>query len=151
MRIKKSIYGMMQAGQNWWRTLDLSYQDLGFRQSRANQCVRSRLTDTGETMTGTYTDDTLGGSSSISEMKQVKQEIGERYRIKDTDSVQFALGMRLTHDRERGTATLSMPAYWDNLLAKHRLDASKPKSTPLPPGTILSADSLPQSHEDSEF
>ena len=140
MRIKKSIYGMMQAGRNWWRTLDSSYAEMGFKRSQADQCVRSRKTESGETTTGTYTDDTLGGSSSIEELERSKREIGERYRIKETDSVKFALGMKLTHDRERGTATLSMPAYWDNLLAKYGFDAAKPKSTPLPPGTSLHID-----------
>ncbi|GAW08486.1 retrovirus-related pol polyprotein from transposon tnt 1-94 [Lentinula edodes] len=98
MRIRKSIYGMMQAGRNWWRTLDGTYKELGYSRSQADQCVRSRVSSTGETMTGTYTDDTLGGSSSNEEMEKAKREIGSRYRIKETDSVQFALGMKLTHD-----------------------------------------------------
>ncbi|KAF5344937.1 hypothetical protein D9757_015344 [Collybiopsis confluens] len=102
-------------------------------------------------MTGTYTDDTLGGSSSSEERDKVKQEIGERYRIRDADTVQFALGMKLTHDRQQGSTTLSMPAYWENLLAKHGFDASKPKATLLPPGTALSSDPLPMSAEESYF
>lgn len=32
--------------------------------------------------------------------------------VEDALCVQFALGMKLTHDRECGTTTLSMPAYW---------------------------------------
>ncbi|KAF5390763.1 hypothetical protein D9757_004414 [Collybiopsis confluens] len=51
-------------------------------------------------MTGTYTDDTLGGSSSVQERDRAKGEIGEAYRVKETDSVEFALGMRLIHNRE---------------------------------------------------
>ena len=41
MRIKKLIYGMMQAGRNWWDTLDASYVKMGYKRSQADQCVRS--------------------------------------------------------------------------------------------------------------
>ncbi|THU77715.1 hypothetical protein K435DRAFT_637985, partial [Dendrothele bispora CBS 962.96] len=81
-------------------------------------CVRSRVTGSGETITGTYTDDTLGGSSSREEETRVKKEIGDVYRVKETDSVQFALGMRLVHDRDKGTASLSMRAYFERLFTK---------------------------------
>ncbi|KAF8823454.1 hypothetical protein HHX47_DHR10000197 [Lentinula edodes] len=151
MRIQKSIYGMMQAGRNWWKTLDGTYRELGYTRNQADQCVRSRVSGSGETMTGTYTDDTLGGSSSIQEMKKAKMEIGSKYRIKETDSVQFALGMKLTHDRDQGIATLSMPAYWNNLLSHHGLQDMKPKSTPLPNGAVLSMGTSPPSTEDIEF
>lgn len=114
-----------------------------FKQSQADQCVRSQVSTSGETMTGTYTDDTLRGSPSIEEKVKVKQEIWERYRIKDTDSVKFALGMKLTHDQEAGTATLAMSAYWETLPARHGLNTAKLKQTPFTPGTTLSPDSSP--------
>jgi hypothetical protein len=98
MRLKKSIYGTMQAGHNWWETLDQAYKSLGYTRSRADQCVRTRVSESGVTTTGTYTDDTFGGSSSAGEMERAKTEIGEVFRIKETDDIQFALGMRLAHD-----------------------------------------------------
>lgn len=70
---------MMQAGRNWWETLDASYVEMGYKRSQADQCVRSRVSETGETMTGTYMDDTLGGSLSEAEMTRAKGEIGEKY------------------------------------------------------------------------
>jgi hypothetical protein len=151
MRMKKSLYGSMQAGRNWWRLLDATYKDLGYKRSQADQCVRTRKSDVGETMTGTYTDDTLGGSSSKEEMDRAKAEIGSRYRIKETDTVQFALGMRLVHDRESGTATLSMPAYWDQLFARFGLQDLKPKATPYPPGLKLTKDQSPKTDADRHY
>jgi hypothetical protein len=151
MKLNKSIYGTMQAGHNWWEKLDKAYKGLGYSRSRADQCVRTRTSETGETTTGTYTDDTLGGSSSVGEMEKAKREIGNVFRIKETDSVEFALGMQLTHDRERGTATLSMEAYWDRLLARYHFDDLKPKSTPFPAGISLSANQSPRTEEDTYF
>lgn len=151
MRMKKSLYRSMQAGRNWWKLLDVTYKDLGYRRSQADQCIRTRKTDIGETMTGTYMDDTLGGSSSKDEMARAKEEIGNRYQIKETDTVQFALGMRLVHDRDSGTATLLMPAYWDQLFAWFGLQDLKPKATPYPPGLKLTRDMSPKSDADRFF
>jgi hypothetical protein len=39
MRLKKLIYGTMQAGHNWWEKLDGAYKTLGYTHSRADQCV----------------------------------------------------------------------------------------------------------------
>jgi hypothetical protein len=151
MRLKKSIYGTMQAGHNWWEKLDNAYKSLGYTRSKADQCVRTRISGREVTTTGTYTDDTFGGSSSAEEMKRAKAEIGDVFRIKETDNIQFALGMRLTHDREQGIATLSMEAYWDRLLARHNFQDLKPKSTPLPIGSHLSVKQAPSTHEDIHF
>lgn len=151
MQIKKSIYGMVQAGRNWWKTLDGTYKELGFRRSQADQCVRSRTLKSGETITGTYTDVILGGSSSVEEMDRTKKELGEKYHLKETDSIQFALGMRLTHDRAKGIATLSMKAYFNRFFAKYHIKHLKSASTPFPPGIALSSADSPKSSEDKYF
>lgn len=151
MRLNKSIYGLMQAGRNWWKTLDAWYKEAGYTRSQADQCVRQKISETGETMTGTYTDDTLGGSSSGEEEKRAKKEIGSKFRVKETDSIQFALGMRLTYDPDAGTATLSMDSYFDRLLTSHGFLDLTPKSTPFPPGLSLSLSQSPQSDEERHF
>jgi hypothetical protein len=151
MKLNKSIYGTMQAGHNWWEKLDKAYKEMGYSRSRADQCVHTRVSETGETTTGTYTDDTLGGSSLVGEMEKAKKDIGNAFRIKETDNVEFALGMRLTHDREKGTAMLSMEAYWDRLLSKYHFDDLKPKSTPFPASVSLSVDQSPKTDDDTYF
>ncbi len=38
-RLKKTIYGMMQGGHDWAKTLGVTYDKLGYTTSRANPCV----------------------------------------------------------------------------------------------------------------
>jgi hypothetical protein len=95
------------------------------------------------TTTGTYTDDTFGGSSLAGEMEKAKAEIGKVFQIKETDNIQFTLGMCLAHDQERGIAMLKMEAYWDRLLIRYNLQDLKPKSTPLPSSIQLSITQAP--------
>ena len=40
MRIQRLIYGIMQSGRNWWRTLDVSYKELGYSQSQADSSTQ---------------------------------------------------------------------------------------------------------------
>ncbi|KAG6807889.1 hypothetical protein H0H87_000830, partial [Tephrocybe sp. NHM501043] len=35
--VDKAIYGTMDAGRNWWRTLDKDMARLGYKRSRADQ------------------------------------------------------------------------------------------------------------------
>lgn len=112
------------------------------------QGTRSEL---GETHTGTYTDDTAGASSTKEEAERAKGEIGERFPIKVTDDVEFSLGMQLTHDREKGTASLSMRAYFERLLDRHGFSDIKPKTTPFVLGTVLSKKGAPSTDEELVF
>lgn len=147
----KSLYGAVQAGHNWWQELDGTYKDLGYTRSEADQCVRARRDEHGETHTGTYTDDTAGGSSSLEEAERAKRELGEKYAIKVTDEVEFSLGMKLQHDREQGTASLSMRGYLERLLERHGFANMKPKSTPFALGTVLSKANAPTTDTQREF
>lgn len=79
MRLNKSIYGLMQAGRNWWKTLDVWYKEAGYTRSQADQCVQQKMSESGEMITGTYTDDMLGGSSTANEMGRAKgMKLGQR-------------------------------------------------------------------------
>lgn len=98
-------------------------------------------------MTGTYMDDILGGSSNVEEMGRAKNQIGVKYRIKETEDIQVALGICLIQDRDAGTVSLSMELYFECLLAKYNLSGLKPKSTPFPPGLTLSSSQLPQTKD----
>ncbi|KAJ3710791.1 hypothetical protein C8R42DRAFT_596552, partial [Lentinula raphanica] len=44
-----------------------------------------------------------------------------------------------------------MPAYWDQVFARHGLQDLKPKSTPLPNGIVLTLDQSPKTEEDKIF
>ncbi|GLB43838.1 putative reverse transcriptase (RNA-dependent DNA polymerase) [Lyophyllum shimeji] len=59
----KTLYGMMQGGYDWWHTLDKAYIEFGYKPSRADTCIRSKLVGNECTITNTYTDDTLSASS----------------------------------------------------------------------------------------
>ena len=64
------IYGTMQGGHDWYRTLSTSYDELGYTTSRAGPCVRIKKEDRNYTITNTYTDDVNGASNNDEEIKK---------------------------------------------------------------------------------
>ncbi|KAJ3729372.1 hypothetical protein C8R42DRAFT_570460, partial [Lentinula raphanica] len=44
-----------------------------------------------------------------------------------------------------------MPAYWEQVFARHGLQDLKPKATPMAPGVVLTVDQAPKTDEDRVF
>ncbi|KAG5734041.1 Copia protein, partial [Termitomyces sp. T112] len=129
--LDKALYGMMDAANNWWGTLDVDMTRLGYKRSEADQSVRSREQNGERTITSTYTDDTSGMSSSEEEAVRARKELGEKYEVKD-----------LVLDQEE---------YLRRTLEKFGMADCTPKYTPLPSGVILSRSQAPSTEEDHHY
>lgn len=146
--LDKAIYGTMDGANNWWHALDEDMKRLGYKRSDADQSVRSRHRNGETTITSTYTDDTSGMSTSKTEAKAARKELGEKYDIKDLGEIKFVLGIRVTRDREKKLTTLDQEEYLKRTLEKFGMAECTPKYTPLPPGLVLSRTQAPATEED---
>ena len=90
-----TIYGTMQGVHDWYKTLGKTYNDLGYKTSRADPCVRFKTEDGNYTITDTYTDDIFGASNNDKEAKQRKEELGKVWEIKDVEENEYFLGMQV--------------------------------------------------------
>ena len=75
-KLVHTIYGTMQGGHDWYKTLSLTYNDLGYITSRADPCVRFIKDGTNYTISDTYTDDTFGALNNDEEIRKRKAELG---------------------------------------------------------------------------
>src|SRR5882762_11254782 len=76
-----TIYGTMQGGHDWYKTLSTTYDELGYITSRADPCVRFKKEDGNYMISDTYTDDTFGASNSDEEIQKRKDEIGGAWEV----------------------------------------------------------------------
>ena len=60
LHLRKTIYGLMQGGCNWWHVLNKVYDALGYLASRADGCVCYKQIGPKHTITNNYNDDVLG-------------------------------------------------------------------------------------------
>lgn len=150
--LKKSIYGTMQGAHDWYTTLGGTFKDLGYRESRADPCVHSRIDPvTGEyTLTMAYTDDMVGGSTSEEGTSTAKGEFHGIYPLTEVDYLNHVLGMQIKR-LTNGDITLTQRTYIEQVLKDYGLFFSIPVFTPLPHGIELSDEQPPSSDEDRYF
>ena len=147
-KLVHTIYGTMQGGHDWYKTLSMTYDKLGYTTSRADPCVRFVKENGNYTISDTYTDDTFGASNSDEEVRKRKDEIGAVWEVKDVGESENFLGMRVQQDLEKGTIRFTQRPYWEHVLNRFSLTAVTPRNVPLPPGIVLDGNMCPQT--DSE-
>ena len=104
--------------------LSRTYEELGYYQSRADQCVRTRWRNGEFTITNTYTDDVFGGSSTGKGGEVVKKELGDRWDTSDVDG-SILLGVAVEKG-EDGSVSLGQRAYFKRMLAHFHLADETP-------------------------
>ena len=70
------IYGTMQGGHDWFKTLGTTYDDLDYTTSRVDPCVCYKKENGNYTLTDTYTNDVFGASSDDQEIKRRWEKFG---------------------------------------------------------------------------
>ena len=138
LKMNLTIYGTMDGANNWFYELDTTFTKLNYRQSRADPCIRIQWTkDGGYTITGTYTDDVTGASSSAEVMKAAKSELANVYEITDLGRPDKVLGMTVYHHNSGNISIHQRPLIL-KIINTFGMDNANPKYTPLPPNVNLS-------------
>lgn len=149
-RLKKSIYGLKQGGHDWWKTLDSAYQADGYVASRVDPCIRFRRVGDVYTITSTYGDDVVGGSSSEEGRRVAINDLQKRWESQEVTSG-VLLGMSISQNPDTKAITISQENYCRNMLQVLGLWDVPCRSTPLPPSTQLSVSVRPVTFTDFVF
>jgi transposase InsO family protein len=150
-KLVHTIYGTMQGGNDWFWTLDSTYDKLGYTTSRADPCVRYKKEGRNYTLTNTYTDDVFGASKSGEEAKKRKEEIGKVWEAKDVSETEFFLGMKVQQDLKLGTVRFTQRPYWESVINRFNLGGIVPRNTPLPVGIILDNNMSPKTDSEKKI
>ena len=139
-RLHKSIYGLKQAPRAWHTKLNEKLTEMGFTASAADPGLYVLSPpDMSPLYLAVYVDDILPASKSVDLMKEVKSNLMTTFDTRDLGAATQFLGMEIMRDRPGRTLKLSQSQMVTALVDKYDLSHAKPKSTPLVPGTQLSA------------
>ena len=136
LQLHRNIYGQKQAGRVWNQFLVTKLVELGFRQSKVDECVFYR----GKTLYVLYTDDSLLAGPDPTEIDQIIQEIEQKAKLSITVTGDLAYFLGVSIDRrDDGTIHLLQPHLIDQILKDLRLDKEdvKPRSTPAASSKLL--------------
>ena len=146
MRLRKSLYGLKQAGRKWYDTLSRALANLGFSVSQADPGVFYARIGKGILILAVHVDDCIfTGSSSLKLTRcGIQSKIDACYALTDLGPVHWLLGIKATRNRAERTISLSQTAFIDTILHRFSLADAKPYNSPMIPGFAFTQRTLTQ-------
>ncbi|KAJ1578237.1 hypothetical protein NDA11_000622 [Ustilago hordei] len=111
LKVVKGLYSLKQSGHEWNIELDSHLQMIGFHCMPSTPCLYSRGTDDRITIITAYIDDMLIMLPSCSKVNHTKQEIMDKWEMKDNGKIKEFLGIKITCDRRQRRISLDLTAY----------------------------------------
>lgn len=130
-RLNKSLYGLKQAGREWYKKVKAEFEALGFTRSNADHGVFYKNDDGKLVIIAIYVDDMLIFSNSTAARNATKSALSERFEMTDLGEAHWILNMELTRDRANRTLKLSQRQYIETILDRHGMADCKPVATPM--------------------
>lgn len=133
--LKKAIYGLKQAGRQWFAKLDRKLKELCFKQSHADPCIYVRCSGGEKTIIAVYVDDIIIGCSNHETLNKFKSQLMTDFEIRDLGKLNFCLGIEFKQEKE--VIYMSQSKYAENILKKFHMDDCKPVKIPMEPNMKL--------------
>jgi hypothetical protein len=131
LKLSKSIYGLKQAGLNWYNCISLYLLEIGFVKCLSDCCVF--ILDKGydsSIIIIVYVDDMILASRLQTQIERIKQLIRNKFEIDDLGELKYYLGINI--ERSSNSIRVNQRSYISKLIEKYQLDDSRSVNTPLP-------------------
>ncbi|KAF7374996.1 Integrase catalytic domain-containing protein [Mycena sanguinolenta] len=145
-RLLKGLYGLKQAGRQWYLELNSRLEAIGFRRTESDWSVYRRVQGAEHSIVTTSVDDMLIASSSIAESDAVVAALASQFEITDNGEPKFHLGCSIERDRANRTLRIDQKSYTESILRDFGYENCNAVATPMDPGSRLS----PAMAEDAE-
>ena len=141
--LKRAIYGLKQAGREWYELLCQIMLKLGFRRCRIEHVVFCKYNETDALIVAADVDDMTIAGNSKTAIRRFKEGLGHEVKIKDLGDLHWMLGIEVERDRGARTISFSQQAYIRKILERFGLEDAYSLSTPLDPHHKLSLAQCP--------
>jgi hypothetical protein len=94
-RLKKALYGLVEAPRLWYETLNKVLTEFGFTRITGDPCLYVLHRGLHIVLLGVFVDDFLICSTSEALVKEVKDMLKARFKTKDLGPARWILGMKL--------------------------------------------------------
>ncbi|KAF8716550.1 Reverse transcriptase (RNA-dependent DNA polymerase), partial [Rhizoctonia solani] len=140
LKLKRSIYGLKQAGRMWNKLYNTKLKSLGYLPCLTDACVYKRMVNTeGElriSIIATHVDDSIVITSRNHTESAIAKLLHE-FNMRDLGNIHHFLGIAIVQNRKSGTIHLNQKTYIEKLAIIAGLDNAYPANTPISPTTQL--------------
>ncbi|OJT08525.1 Retrovirus-related Pol polyprotein from transposon TNT 1-94 [Trametes pubescens] len=149
-RLKKTLYGLKQAGRGWYKTLSEAMRAMHFTRCDADHAVWYKHDGASALIVASSVDDlTIAGTKDLA--FGFKADISARFEMSDLGAMRWILGIEVRRDRSARMIAISQRSYLDAIVARFNLENANTASTPLQPGGGLGhhqSPATPRQYED---
>ena len=144
--LKRSLYGMVQSGRNWYFRLREWLVSYGFNPSFADPCVYTKKTANGIIIIGVYVDDVVILSTDTAAKDTFVKDLAKDFEFTDQGRLTEMLGIQFGETDDY--RTISLGKYIDKLAERYlngsmanRKEHKTPASQDLPKLVLAATDS----------
>ena len=153
LRLKKSLYGLKQAGRQWNKKLFSQLESMGFKACESDKSCYIYIRGSVKIILPIYVDDATLVSDSEAEIDKVILELQKVFKLRDLGVSEWLLKLKIERNWALHQISISQAQYAKDMLASFGMDDCKPVTTPMVPGLTLTKDMCPPPNapEDREF
>lgn len=130
-KLHKSLYGLKQAGREWYTKLNKYLISINFFKSEINPCVYVDKSNGSDITIIIYVDDLLIASADFKKLKIVKYLLKKQFKMNDLGPISNILGIRVERQGQKGKIKLNQSLYIEGLLERFNMKDCKTANTPL--------------------
>jgi len=123
LRLKKALYGLVEAPRLWYETLSKAMASEGFKRATEDPCLYYRWKGDDLTLVGVFVDDFLMFSTNKKQLEETKKALAKKFKTKDMGLARWVLEMRIQQTPEY--KILDQSQYAKEVLKKYEDDIKK--------------------------
>ncbi len=131
-KLKKGLYGLKQAGQEWYAMLHAFLIQLGFRRTHADHSIFVFEQGQSITIIPVYVDDKLLAGNDECLLDYIQNSIGTHFKSSNLSIASWILGICIHHNIKAGTLFIEQSQYIKGMLSRYGMTGCTPVSIPLP-------------------
>ncbi len=136
LKLKKSLYGLKQAPMLWNNTINEVLVELGFVRNQAEMGLYNKVDGDKRFMLGLYVDDILLASNCDSLLKEVKEKLMAKFKMKDLGLMSKFLGININQNSDC-SIKLCLRDYIGSITQEYGLEDAKGEKIPATVGQAL--------------
>jgi Reverse transcriptase (RNA-dependent DNA polymerase) len=131
-RLYKGLYGLRQAGRQWYLHLHKAYHSLGYTRCESDWSVYVQKSPTALTISATSVDDLLIASDSKQESELAATQIKQKFAVTDGGDTEWLLGCCIRRWRNRHLLKIDQETYTTRILNDFHMENCNSVKTPCP-------------------
>jgi hypothetical protein len=152
-KLHKAVYGIKQAPNEWNQELNSFLISKGFTPCKSDTCIYfHKCANNRVIIIGVFVDDIVFAyhQDNRDEWINFKNQIMNKYKVKDQGDVDWILGMKVTRDRTQQLLKLDQSLYVKKILSRFKMISAKPVTTPEQSGVKLLLSMSPSSDDEKD-